>query len=51
MYGELAGVDAAEGTTQTVNMRVDRAVARVDVYMRKRSGKLGRKFRYLRCWL
>lgn len=35
MYGELAGVDAAEGTTQTVNMRVDRAVARVDVYMRK----------------
>lgn len=38
MYGELAGVDAAEGTTQTVNMRVDRAVARVDVYMRKESG-------------
>lgn len=35
MYGELTGVDAAEGTTQTVNMRVDRAVARVDVYMRK----------------
>lgn len=35
MYGELAGVDAAEGTMQTVNMRVDRAVARVDVYMRK----------------
>lgn len=35
MYGELPGVDAAEGTTQTVNMRVDRAVARVDVYMRK----------------
>lgn len=35
MYGELAGVDAVEGTTQTVNMRVDRAVARVDVYMRK----------------
>lgn len=35
MYGEQAGVDAAEGTTQTVNMRVDRAVARVDVYMRK----------------
>ena len=38
MYGELAGVDAAEGTTQTVNMRVDRAVARVDVYMRKEAG-------------
>lgn len=38
MYGELAGVDAAEGTTQTVNMHVDRAVARVDVYMRKESG-------------
>ena len=38
MYGELAGVDAAEGTTQTVNMRVDRAVARVDVYMRKGAG-------------
>ena len=28
----------AEGTTQTVNMRVDRAVARVDVYMRKEAG-------------
>ena len=38
MYGEQAGVDAAEGTTQTVNMRVDRAVARVDVYMRKEAG-------------
>ena len=38
MYGELAGVDAAEGTTQTVNMRVDRAVARVGVYMRKEAG-------------
>ena len=38
MYGELAGVDAAEGTTQTVNMRVDRAGARVDVYMRKEAG-------------
>lgn len=38
MYGELAGVDAAEGTTQTVNMRVDSAVARVDVYMRKEAG-------------
>lgn len=38
MYGELSGVDAAEGTTQTVNMHVDRAVARVDVYMRKESG-------------
>ena len=38
MYGELAGVDAAEGTTQTVNMCVDRAVARVDVYMRKEAG-------------
>lgn len=38
MYGELAGVDAAEGTIQTVNMRVDRAVARVDVYMRKEAG-------------
>ncbi len=38
MYGELAGVDAAEGTTQTVNMRVDRSVARVDVYMRKEAG-------------
>lgn len=38
MYGELAGVDAAEGTTQTVNMHVDRAVARVDIYMRKESG-------------
>ena len=38
MYGELAGVDAAEGTTQTVNMRVDRAVARVDVFMRKEAG-------------
>ena len=38
MYGELAGVDAAEGTTQTVNMRVDRAVVRVDVYMRKEAG-------------
>lgn len=38
MYGELAGVDAVEGTTQTVNMRVDRAVARVDVYMRKEAG-------------
>lgn len=38
MYGELAGVDAAEGTTQTVHMRVDRAVARVDVYMRKEAG-------------
>ena len=38
MYGELAGVDAPEGTTQTVNMRVDRAVARVDVYMRKEAG-------------
>ena len=38
MYGELAGVDSAEGTTQTVNMRVDRAVARVDVYMRKEAG-------------
>ena len=38
MYGELAGVDTAEGTTQTVNMRVDHAVARVDVYMRKESG-------------
>lgn len=38
MYGELAGVDAAEGTTQTVNMHVDRAVARVDVYMRKEAG-------------
>ena len=38
MYGELAGVDAAEGATQTVNMRVDRAVARVDVYMRKEPG-------------
>lgn len=38
MYGELAGVDAAEVTTQTVNMRVDRAVARVDVYMRKEAG-------------
>ena len=34
----VAGVDAAEGTTQTVNMRVDRAVARVDVYMRKEAG-------------
>ena len=38
MYGELAGGDAAEGTTQTVNLRVDRAVARVDVYMRKEAG-------------
>lgn len=38
MYGELGGVDAAEGTTHTVNMSVDRAVARVDVYMRKESG-------------
>lgn len=38
MYGELAGVDATEGTTQTVNMCVDRAVARVDVYMRKEAG-------------
>lgn len=38
MYGELAGVDAAEGTTQTVNMRVDRAVARVDLNMRKEAG-------------
>lgn len=38
MYGELGGVDAAEGTTHTVNMPVDRAVARVDVYMRKESG-------------
>lgn len=38
MYGELGGVDAAEGTTHTVNMSVDRAVARVDVYMRKEPG-------------
>ena len=38
MYGELAGVDAAEGTTQMVNMHVDRAVARVDIYMRKELG-------------
>ena len=41
MYGELAGVDAAEGTTQTVSMRVDRAVARVDVYMRTEAGYFG----------
>lgn len=41
MYGELAGVDAAEGTTQTVSMRVDRAVARVDVYMRTEAGYRG----------
>ena len=38
MYGELNGIDAAEGTTQTINMKVDRAVARVDVYMRKEVG-------------
>ena len=38
---ELAGVDAAEGTTQTVSMRVDRAVARVDVYMRTEAGYFG----------
>ena len=28
MYGELTGVDALEGTTQTINLQVDRAVAR-----------------------
>ena len=41
MYGELNGIDAAEGTTQTINMKVDRAVARVDVYMRKEAGNSG----------
>ena len=39
MYGELTGVDALEGTTQTINLQVDRAVARVDVYMRREIGQ------------
>ena len=39
MYGELLGVDALEGTTQTINLQVDRAVARVDVYMRREIGQ------------
>ena len=39
MYGELTGVDALEGTTQTINLQVDRAVARIDVYMRREIGQ------------
>lgn len=38
MYGEVKGIDVSKGMTQTRNMTVDRAVARVDVYMRKEAG-------------